>query len=261
MAIERFSPQDMLSVHLDDRAIFLGRWRDLLLATLDSSATADNEHRANYRQLVADWTPRATADSVGYRFVREFRGEVRRRAILMLFHAVIEQYGLDYLEVGNQLEGPLWALVTNKPAHLLTDDYADWNDFLLQVVDANIDRYLSDYSGGLENRSWGERNTAAIRHPLSRAVPFFSDWIDMPADQLSGDSNMPRVQFPAFGASERFSVSPGDEANGYLHMPAGQSGHPLSDFYFQGHKDWVEGRPSGFLPGETAHSLTLKAVH
>ncbi len=103
--------------------------------------------------------------------------------------------------------------------------------------------------------------TAAIRHPLSRAVPFLARWLDMPADQLSGDGNMPRVQYPAFGASERFAVSPGDEANGYLHMPAGQSGHPLSDFYFKGHDDWVAGRPSSFLPGDPIHSLTLKAVH
>jgi penicillin amidase len=259
-AIERFSPRDMLKVHLDDRALFLHRWRDLLLATLDSTATSGNEQRETYRQLVQDWTPRAATSSVGYRFVKEYRDEVRRRAILMIFHSVIEEYGLDYLEVGNQLEGPLWTLVTRKPAHLLTDDYSDWNDFLLQAVDANIDRYLADYADGLENRTWGERNTAAIRHPLSRAVPFLSRWLDMPADHLPGDANMPRVQYPAFGASERFAVSPGDEANGYLHMPSGQSGHPLSDFYFRGHDDWVEGRPSSFLPGAPAYSLTLKAV-
>lgn len=259
--ISRFAPADMLAVHLDDRAVFLERWRGLLLETLDAAAVTGNEQRADYRRHVEDWTPRATMESVGYRFVREFRGEVRRRAILMLFHEVIEEYGLDYLEVGNQFEAPLWSLVSRKPAHLLTNDYSDWNDFLLQAVDANIDRYLADYSDSLDNRTWGERNTAAIRHPLSRAVPFLASWLDMPADQLSGDTNMPRVQYPAFGASERFAVSPGDEANGYLHMPAGQSGHPLSDFYFKGHKDWVEGRPSSFLPGDPVHSLTLKADH
>jgi penicillin amidase len=259
-AIERFSPTDMLSVHLDDRAIFLERWRDLLLETLDSTVTDDDAQRAQYRQLVEDWTPRAIAGSVGYRFVREFRNEVRRRAILMIFHSVIDEYGQDYLETGNQLEGPLWSLVTQKPPHILTNDYADWDDLLLQAIDSNIEGYLTDYSGGLENRTWGERNTAAIRHPLSRAVPFLSRWLDMPADPLPGDANMPRVQYPAFGASERFAVSPGDEANGYLHMPAGQSGHPLSDFYFSGHDDWVTGRASSFLPGATAHTLTLKAA-
>ncbi|MDH4073560.1 MAG: penicillin acylase family protein, partial [Gammaproteobacteria bacterium] len=100
--------------------------------------------------------------------------------------------------------------------------------------------------------------TALIRHPLSRALPFLSRWLDMPADQLPGDSNLPRAQGPTFGASERFAVSPGSEADGYLHMPAGQSGHPLSDFYRAGHADWVEGRPSPFLPGAATHTLVLQ---
>ena len=68
---------------------------------------------------------------------------------------------------------------------------------------------------------------------------------------------MPKAQGPRFGASERFSVAPGDEANGIMHMPTGQSGHPLSDFYGRGHDDWVHGRPSPFLPGEPRHTLTL----
>jgi penicillin amidase len=68
---------------------------------------------------------------------------------------------------------------------------------------------------------------------------------------------MPKAQGPDFGASERFSVSPGDEANGLMQMPTGQSGHPLSDFYRQGHDDWVHGRPSPYLPGETLYTLTL----
>jgi penicillin amidase len=43
-------------------------------------------------------------------------------------------------------------------------------------------------------------------------------------------------------------VSPGREAAGYLHMPGGQSGHPLSPFYRAGHDAWVRGEPTPFLP-------------
>jgi penicillin amidase len=106
-------------------------------------------------------------------------------------------------------------------------------------------------------RSWGERNTASIRHPVSRSIPFLSGWLDMPAEPLPGDANLPRAQGPSFGAAERFAVSPGDERNGYLHMPAGQSGHPLSNFYTRGHDDWVQGRFSAFLPGAARHNLIL----
>jgi penicillin amidase len=52
-------------------------------------------------------------------------------------------------------------------------------------------------------------------------------------------------------------VSPGREAEGIMHMPTGQSGHPLSPFYSNSHDAWVTGEPTPFLPGATVHTLTL----
>ena len=68
---------------------------------------------------------------------------------------------------------------------------------------------------------------------------------------------MPRVQAPAYGASERLAVSPGHEAEGLFHMPGGQSGHPLSPHYGDGEAAWEEGRPTPFLPGEPVSELRL----
>lgn len=255
---ERFTAGDMLAIHLDDRALFLQRWRALLLETLDDEAVRDRPRRAEFRDLVAAWEPRASASSVGYRLVRAFRTEVRQRAFRMLTAPVRLTVAEDTpLRVSSQFEGPLWQLLRERPRHLLGPDYESWGAFLLRALDWVIKDYSEDYADGLAGRRWGEMNTAAIRHPLSRAVPLLSRWLDMPAEPLSGDTHMPRVQRPAFGASERFAVSPGDEANGYLHMPAGQSGHPLSPFYRSGHADWVRGRPSAFLPGSAQHSLRL----
>jgi penicillin amidase len=76
--------------------------------------------------------------------------------------------------------------------------------------------------------------------------------------ELAGDGDMPRVQAGSFGASERFAVSPGHEAEGYLHIAGGQSGHPLSDFYRAGFKEWAEGKPVPFLPGDAQHRLVLR---
>jgi penicillin G amidase len=69
---------------------------------------------------------------------------------------------------------------------------------------------------------------------------------------------MPRVQMGSFGASERFAVAPGREAEGYLQLPGGQGGHPLSPFYRAGFEDWALGRPTPLLPGRTVHRLTLR---
>tara|TARA_R110002096_G_scaffold116164_3_gene251788 strand:- start:44955 stop:47327 length:2373 start_codon:yes stop_codon:yes gene_type:complete len=257
-AQESFTPADMLAIQIDDRALFLTRWRELLLQTLDDAAVAGNADLAEYRRLVENWVPRAAPESVGYRLVRAFRVEVKKRLFYALTGPVREAYGEDVrLRESNQFEAPLWSLVSMRPQHFLPADYADWDEFLLAAVQQNIDYYRENFDGPLSDRTWGEVNTAAIRHPLSRSIPLFGDYLNMPAQPLSGDSNLPMAQRASFGASERFSVSPGNEAQSLLQMPTGQSGHPLSEFYDKGHSDWVEGLPRPFLPGAPAYTLTL----
>jgi penicillin amidase len=257
-ARETFTPEDMLAIQYDDRALFLSRWRDLLLDVLDEELIAADPSLAEYRVLVENWIPRATPESVGYRLVRAFRLEVERRVFHALMAPVRAAYGDDVeLRVSNQFEGSLWAAVTEQPMHLLPRDYGSWQQLMLAAVRQNIEWFESNFDGPLSERTWGERNAASIRHPLSRGIPVLGRYLDMPADPLNGDLDMPKAQGPGFGASERYAVYPGDEASSILHMPTGQSGHPLSAFYDRGHSDWVHGRPSPFLPGEAAHTLTL----
>src|SRR4029079_5848675 len=143
-----------------------------------------------------------------------------------------------------------------RPAHLLNPRYGSWQELLLAGADLAV---ASLREGGAEPRArtWGERNTVRIRHPLSRALPLLSGLLDMPPERLPGDSHMPRFQAPEAGASERLSVSPGREAEGLFQMPGGQSGHPLSPYYRAGHEAWARGRAAPFLPGPTVHTLTL----
>jgi len=159
--------------------------------------------------------------------------------------------------LSNQFEAVLWPILRERPNHLLPGRYETWDDLLLDAIRSNLRWFDDEYEGALAERAWGEVNTASIRHPLSRSLPFLSAWLDMPADRLNGDVDLPKAQAPAFGASQRFSVSPGDEVNGLMQMPTGQSGHPLSPFYREGHDDWVNGRPNPFLPGEPQHTLLL----
>lgn len=257
-ASDTFTPEDMLALQYDDRALFLGRWRDLLVELLDDKTVTSDAQLAEYRELVKDWLPRAAPESAGYRLVRAFRLEVENRVFYALLAPAREAYGDDVsLRRSNQFEAPLWKLVTEQPLHLLPRDYVSWDELMLAAVRQNIDYFQDNFSGPLSARTWGEINTAAIRHPLSGSIPLLGDYLNMPADPLNGDLDMPKAQGPSFGASERFSVAPGDEANSLMQMPTGQSGHPLSPFYSRGHEDWVAGRPSPFLPGTAAHTLTL----
>lgn len=257
-ARETFSPEDMLAIQYDDRALFLSRWRDLLLTVVDADAIAANPALAEYRELVDNWIPRAAPESVGYRLVRAFRLEVERRVFHALMAPTRAAYGEDVqLRRSNQFEGPLWSVLTERPLHLLPSDYESWQELMLAAVDQNLAWFTGNFEGPLSERTWGETNTASIRHPLSGNIPILGGYLDMPADQLNGDLDMPKAQGPSFGASERYAVYPGDEANSILHMPTSQSAHPLSEFFGRGHEDWVDGRANPFLPGEALYSLTL----
>ena len=257
-ASDTFTPEDMLAIQYDDRALYLVRWRELLLDVLDADAVAANPALAEYRELADNWIPRAVPESVGYRLVRAFRLEVERHVFHPLMTPVREAYGEDVrLRLSNQFEGPLWSLVTEQPMHLLPQDYESWQELMIAAVEQNIAWFAENFEGPLSERTWGEINTASIRHPLSSSIPVLGEHLDMPAQPLNGDLDMPKAQGPGFGASERYAVYPGDEANSVMHMPTGQSGHPLSDFYSRGHDDWVAGRASPFLPGEPRHTLTL----
>jgi penicillin amidase len=65
------------------------------------------------------------------------------------------------------------------------------------------------------------------------------------------------MHWGANAPSERMIVSPGRESEGIMHMPTGQSGHPLSPFYRNSHEAWVTGEATPFLPGPVVHTLTL----
>ncbi len=251
---DQFVPEDMLEIQRDHRAVFLERWRDLLLDAIEASGPELDEYRA----LVERWIPAASSDSVGYRLVRAFRLQVRQKVFEALMSPVRDVHGEDArLLISNQFEEPLWQLLTQKPDHLLPGNFDSWDALMIGAVEETIRLFETRFDGGLSERTWGEYNTARIIHPISRAVPSLSGWLDMPRESLPGDANLPLAQGPDFGASERFSVAPGDEENGLMQMPTGQSGHPMSPFYRSGHDDWVSGTPSPFLPGATSHTLTL----
>ncbi|TMG85188.1 MAG: penicillin acylase family protein [Betaproteobacteria bacterium] len=249
-AISRASVRDMMSVHLDDRAIFLSRWRDLMLQTLSAPDIENSETRRELRRVVSEtWTGRASVDSAAYRIVREFRTHVAELAFAPLVER-IRQVEADYSPTAARGgEGPLWALVSQRPMHLLDPKFRTWTDLLAAAADRTAED--AQKAGGIAAYAWGRANTVRIKHPLSTAVPMLGPFLDMPTEELPGDSHMPRVQGPTFGASERFAVSPGREQDGYFHMPTGQSGHPLSPHYRDANPAWVAGAPTPVSPQAT----------
>ncbi len=260
LALEQASSAEMLRLQLDDRALFLARWRELLLdEVLTPEAVAADPQRGEFREFVENWGGRAAVDSVGYRLVREYRETLARQVFDALTAPCREiDPEFDYYEEYGQSEGPLWELVTGRPPQALGPGYESWEEQLLAAVDAVLDQDAEQEEDvPLAERTWGAHNTAAIRHLFSPAIPVAGRWLDMPAEPLPGDHSMPRVQRPAYGASQRMVVSPGRESEAIFHMPGGQSGHPLSPHYRDAHRAWVRGDATPLQPGAARHTLTL----
>ena len=259
-ALRKATPADLLAVQRDDRALFLAPWHALLLETLQPGGPAAEgkaaTKRAELRAAAATWEGRATTTAVAYRLARDFRRAVLNRVFTPIFASCVEaDPQFDWREF--PLEDSFWALWKEKPAHLLSPEFGRWEELTVAAVDdvlATLDRQ------GLKpaEATWGERNRVQIRHPFARLHGWLAPWLAMPADALPGDADMPGVQSPTHGPSERLVVSPGREQEGIFHMPGGQSGHPLSPFFRAGHDAWVRGEASPFLPGATRHTLRLQ---
>ena len=249
--------RDMLDLQLDDRALFMEHWRKFALEAVKGDTAAARVEFA--RLLRDDWSGRASVESAGYRLARAFMNSL----IDIIYRGLtspVRRHSDHHWFRGQRLpyrQAITWELVHERPPHLLPPPYRNWKQPGLDAVDRAMElatRGGQKASGWI----WGKRNTVDISHPFVRLFPQLRRFLAAPAESLPGDYHMPRVQAPRFGASERMVVSPGREESGILHMPGGQSGHPLSDFFLAGHRDWVEGRKSPLLPGPPSHRLVLK---
>ena len=264
LALPRANERDMLAIQTDDRALWIETWRRLALSALDPDALRDHPQRAEFRRFVLAWNGRADADAVGYRLVRAFYLSLYDGWFGKLDTDLATSFGkgsvnppLGFRSASSRYEAVMEALAVHHA--WVPGGVANWRAFMLDRVDHAIRQLPPGVK--IEDARWGDRNRAAIEHPFARLVPpwlpWVRAWLGAPHDPLPGDFNMPRVQEPSFGASERMVVSPGREQDGFFEMPGGQSGHPLSPYFLAGHEAWVHGAETPFLPGTTVHQLEL----
>lgn len=250
---------DLYAIMLDNEAVFLSRWQEQLVGVLENSGDAAFDA---YLTEVKNWGGRADKNSVGFRLVKDYRDQVYETLFARITAACTAyDENCDYDSATKQWEAPLWQLVTEKPSGWLPPEYQSWQFFFEKAA---FDAWSSVIKEGtpLESYTWGARNTTEIRHPLSAAVPLLGNLIDMPAFAQNGDTeNMPHIAGRTQGQSERIVVSPGFEEQGFMDLPSGQSGHPLSPYYGAGHQDWLEGNKTPFLPGETKWTLEFNPLN
>ncbi|MFZ5637982.1 MAG: penicillin acylase family protein [Pseudomonadota bacterium] len=245
-----------MRIQLDDRALLLTRWRDLMLAAIAARPDPDDGKYDTVVARLRAWDRHASADSVAYRIIREYRDAVSGDVLSLLASGS----GLTAAELYDNLpqaEYPVWTMVSQRPAGWLPAGYPDWDAYLRSILDRNLKRYEAD-DPDLTRTTWGERNRLGMQHPMFGRIPLLGRFFGMPDTPMSGDTHMPHVQAPGFGASQRMVVAPGREKDGLLQMPGGQSSNPLSRYFDAGHAQWVAGEPLPLMAGKIAHEIRIR---
>ena len=254
MDIETFAEQDFYRIQLDNEARFLMPWHRLLLNTIQ----ANRGEFATDISLLEDWGACACPDSVGYTLVRRFRSQVMQDLLSPVLSA-LEKQNAPVSPLLRGVEPALWQLLRQQPDSWLPNGASNWQHFLVQAYQQAKSRIIEEESpdNTLANATWGNVNALRIRHPFSGQIPVLGDMLNMDTAAGFGDSYMPAVQAPTFGASERFFVRPGALDKAILTLPGGQSGHPLSPYYRAGFEDYISGDSTPLLPGNIQHTRTF----
>ncbi|WP_447599373.1 penicillin acylase family protein [Nitrospira sp. Nam80] len=248
---------DLLRIQLDTKSEVYEFYRRIAREVLTDEAVRSNSGLAPLRRAVDAWDGHADIDSVGYDFLIQFR-DVLARSIFMPLLERCRAEDRQFTYVGG-METPLRALLTARVPELSpTGQGADaWRSFLIDALERTWRDLQNHYGVSPENITWGRINRLQIQHPLSGALPGLSWLLDMPDSESPGCDSCVRVLSGRVSATERLVVSPGKVEDGILHMPGGQSGHPLSPHYRDQQQAWSQGTALPFIGLLPRHMLTL----
>jgi penicillin G amidase len=252
---------DMLALQLDTRAAFYDFYRDLALEALN--APRDWPDAGAVRRALERWDGRADARSLGFALLIEFRRRLTSE-VFAPFLSACRALDPDFSYTWHKLDVPLRKLLAARLPETLPDPvrYPDWQAFLLEVLKESAASLREGHPEvPLDRLMWGEISRSQIIHPFSAGLPWLASLLDMPREPLPGCPQCVRVVYERrvlHGQSERMVVSPGFEADAILHLPGGQSGHPLSAHYRDQYRDWLEGRALPLMGKPVESVLVLK---
>jgi len=253
-----FNEQDFYDIQLDNEARFLMSWHSLLLEKL---STQPDLYEADINAL-NNWQSCACADSIGYTLVRKYRSTVINQLVAPLEQAM-KSYGRDLRHSLRSIEPAIWLILDQQPSEWLPQGHNDYNEFLIASYAATKAKLIEQYGASpntLAGLEWGKVNQLNVNHPIAAQLPLFKNFLNMQAVAGFGDSYMPAVQASSFGASQRLIVRPGNEKNGILTIPGGQSGHPLSAFYNEGFEEYATAQNTPLLPEKIEYKLIFEST-
>lgn len=255
------SEWSLFNLQQDTQTEFYDYYQQLALKALSPEVLSQMPELIALRDYLVSWNGRADIASLGLPILVEFRKQLIDSVFTPYLNGC-KQSDKNFVFNWNYVDTPLQALLDKRPAQLLPKaaQHKTWDQFILTQLENSASTVMSRHPNvGLADLTWGKQNMAGHAHPFSKALPLLSPALDMPHQSLAGCGGFcVRVTGPDFGASERLVVSPDHLSEGILHMPGGQSGHPLSSYYKDQQAFWVEGLPMPLVTGKSQHKLMLK---
>lgn len=252
--MDQVTEQDMFQLQLDTTNHFFEFYQQLALSVLTEDAIANEPLLLEAQKQIAAWDGQVEVDSIAFGLLVRFRETLAEdvfEPFLVLCYNTDRRFSYSW----RNMETPLRILLKERIPATLPDpaNYPDWETFILEKLEESIEQLLRKYElKSLDQLTWGTIHKTEISHPIG-FIPMLGKILNMPQKPLPGGYHCVR----ATSASERMVISPGREADGILHIPSGQSGHPLSENYKDQFSYWLKGEPLPFLPGPTTHTLTF----
>lgn len=251
---------DMFHLQLDTTSAFYEFYRALALDVLTAEVLQKQAILRPVRKNLEQWDGKAELKSKGITILGGFRKLLVDRIILP-YLAPCNEAEEQFTFTWRNVESPLRLLLTEQHPVTLPDPehYSNWQVFIVDILTELAQQLAKAHSTkALEQLTWGQVNRMTITHPMAGAVRGLGKLLNMPRYPLPGCVYCIRVSAPAFGPTVRLVVSPGEHTHGILHMPCGQSGHPLSPNYKDQHQYWARGLALPFMSTHVDHSLTLE---
>ncbi len=261
--MQNISEADMLNLQLDTSTEFYRYYQQLAFSALTPQAISEKPSRQQLRDYIASWDGKAETTSTGFPVLFEFR-KALALAILPAYLQACQQIQKDFEFSWSKKETPMRQLLDAKiPAtQPYQKRYADWDSLILNVLEQTAQKLQDKHNiTDLSDLTWGRINMTNNSHPFSGKLPMLKNLLDMPQNPLAGCPYCVRVVYGLFGASERMAISPGHLQQGIMHMPAGQSGHPLSSHYGDQQPFWEQGKALPFTSDVVAESFELLPVN
>ncbi|NNG42656.1 penicillin acylase family protein [Pseudoalteromonas sp. NEC-BIFX-2020_002] len=252
---QQFTEADFNQLQHDNEARFLKPWHTLLLRQLNQNSLENKR----YISAVENWQACACAESIGYTLVRRYRDEVINIAFSAM-QAKLKTEGGSLRYIKRDLEPAIWQLIEQQPSSWLNPQFKSWDAQLVGAFIKTIENLTLEFGSDIQNWQWGKVNELVIEHPFSKQIPQLSNLLNMPKAAGFGDSFMPAVQGPNFGASQRFIAQPGHLDKAVMAIPGGQSGHPLSPFYRAGFMGYIAAELTPLLPQKLNHQIVITPV-